>query len=143
MVAACLVPVMIAEALALGLGAPLPVVAVAAMVTGLALGVYAVIFQTMMQTAVPAAVLARVSAFDLLGSELAQPAGYALAGPAGAAVGPHGFLAAGAAVVFLGAAAMTLPRSLRDRALAYGSRSQTAESVSVSQDREPEGGGLP
>jgi predicted MFS family arabinose efflux permease len=144
MVAACLVPVMIAEALALGLGAPVPVVAAAATVTGLAMGIYAVIFQTMMQTAVPAAVLARVSAFDLLGSELAQPAGYALAGPSGTAVGLHTFLAAGSAVVFLGAVVMTLPRSLRDRALAYGSRSRgrMAEPAGVRHDREPEGGGL-
>jgi predicted MFS family arabinose efflux permease len=138
MVAACLVPVMIAEALALGLSAPVPVVAAAASVTGLAVGIYAVIFQTMLQAAVPVAVLARVSAFDLLGSELAQPAGYALAGPVAAAVGLHSFLAVSSAVVFLTAAAMALPRSLRDRALAYGSR--TAESVSVSHDRKPEGG---
>jgi hypothetical protein len=106
------------------------------------MGIYFVIFQTMMQTAVPAAVLARVSAFDLLGSELAQPAGYALAGPAGTAVGPHTFLAAGSAVVFLGAAAMTLPRSLRDRALAYGSRNRVPESADVSHEPEPEDGGL-
>jgi hypothetical protein len=109
---------MVAEALALGLGAPVAVVA-AATVTGLGLGIYFVIFQAMMQTAVPAAVLARVSAFDLLGSELAQPAGYALAGPIGMAVGLHSFLAASSAVVFLAAAAMALPRSLRDRALTY------------------------
>jgi MFS family permease len=139
MAAACLVPVMIAEALALGLGAPVPVVAVAAAVTGLAVGIYAVIFQTMLQTAVPAAVLARVSAYDLLGSELAQPAGYALAGPVGMAVGLHSFLVLGSAVVFLAAAAMALPRSLRDRSLAYGS---TAQAVSASHDGEPESGGL-
>jgi hypothetical protein len=88
-------------------------------------------------------VLALLLAFDLLGSELAQPAGYALAGPAGTAVGLHTFLAAGSAVVFLGAAAMTLPRSLRDRALAYGSRSRTAEPAGISHDREPDGGGPP
>jgi hypothetical protein len=86
-VAACLVPVMIAEALALGLGAPVAVVAAATAVTGLAMGVYAVIFQAMMQTAVPGTVLARVSAFDLLGSEAGKPVGYALAGPIGVAVG--------------------------------------------------------
>lgn len=93
-----------------------------------------------MQTAVPAAVLARVSAFDLLGSELAQPAGYALAGPAGTAVGLHSFLAVGSTVVFLGAAAMALPRSLRDRALSYGSR--TTASVDAGHDGEAESGGL-
>ena len=79
--------IMIAEALALGLGAPVAVVAAATAVTGLAMGVYAVIFQAMMQTAVPGTVLARVSAFDLLGSEAGKPVGYALAGPIGVAVG--------------------------------------------------------
>jgi MFS family permease len=111
--AACLVPVMIAEALALGLGAPLTVVAASAGVTGLAMGAYSVIFQTTMQATVCAAVLARVSAFDLVGSELAQPAGYALAGPIGMAIGLHAVLTAGSAVMVVAAVALTLPRSLR------------------------------
>jgi hypothetical protein len=36
--------------------------------------------------------LARVTSIDLLVSEGGQPVGYALAGPAGVAVGPHAFL---------------------------------------------------
>jgi predicted MFS family arabinose efflux permease len=118
--AACLMPVMTAEALALGLGASLAVVAALAGVTGLAMGAYSVIFQTTMQATVPAAVLARVSAFDLVGSELAQPAGYALAGPIGMAIGPHAVLIAGSAVMVIAAAALTLPRSLRVPAEAHG-----------------------
>jgi hypothetical protein len=109
LVAGCLAPVMIAEAMALGLGAPLPVVAAAAAVTGAAMGVQGVIFQTAIQRTVPAAVLARVSAFDLLGSELGQPVGYALAGPIGMAVGPHDFLTFSAAVTFIAVAAFILP----------------------------------
>jgi len=73
---------------------------------------------------------------------LARPAGYALAGPVAAVVGMHSFLAAGSGVVFVGAAAMAMPRSLRDRALAHSGRSRMAESASVSHDPEPEGGGL-
>ncbi len=69
----CLVPVMTAEALALGLGAPLAVVALAAVVTGAAMGAQNVIFQTAMQTSVAHAVLARVTAIDLLGSEGGSP----------------------------------------------------------------------
>ena len=95
---ACLCPAGIAEALALGLGAPVPVVGAAAAVTGLTLGIISVNFQTTMQATVPAAVLARVAAFDLLGSELGQPVGYALAGPIGLAVGLHSFLIASAVV---------------------------------------------
>jgi Major Facilitator Superfamily len=72
-VIACLVPVMTAEALALGLGAPLPAVALGAAVTGLAMGAQSVIFQTAMQTSIPPAVLARVTAIDLVGSRAGSP----------------------------------------------------------------------
>jgi hypothetical protein len=60
-------------------------------------------------------VLARVTAFDLVGSEGGQPIGYALAGPAAMAVGAHIFLAVGAAAMFVAAAAFTRLRPLRDR----------------------------
>jgi len=109
------VPVMTAETLALGLGAPLAIVALATAVTGLAIGTQSVIFQTAMQTSVPPAVLARVTAIDLLGSEGGQPIGYALAGPVGTAVGAHTFLAASAAGMFIAAAAFTLLRPLQAR----------------------------
>jgi len=106
---------MTGQALALGLGAPLAVVALATAVTGVAMGIQSVIFQTAMQTSVPAAVLARVTAIDLLGSEGGQPIGYALAGPVGMAVGVHIFLAASAAGMCIAAAAFTLLRPLRGR----------------------------
>jgi hypothetical protein len=109
------VPVMTAEALTLGLGAPLAIVALGATVTGLATGAQSVIFQTAMQTSIPPAVLARVTAIDLLGSEGGQPIGYALAGPVGAAAGAHTFLAASAAGMFIAAAAFTLLRPLQAR----------------------------
>jgi predicted MFS family arabinose efflux permease len=99
--AACLVPVMTAEALALGLGGSLAVVAAAAGISGLAMGAQAVIFQTAMQTSVSPAVLARVAALDLLGSQGGQPIGYALAGPVSLAIGANVVLAAAAAGMFL------------------------------------------
>jgi hypothetical protein len=104
---------MTAEALALGLGAPLAVVILAAAVTGVAIGAESVIFQTTVQTSIPPAVLARVTAIDLLGSEGGQPLGYVLAGPAAAAAGAHTLLAASAVGMFLAAAAFTLLRPLR------------------------------
>jgi hypothetical protein len=110
---AWLMPLMTAEALALGLGAPLDVVAVAGVVTGLAFGAQAVFFQTAMQVSVPPDVLARVTAYDLLGSEAAQPAGYALAGPVGAAVGPHAYLAVSGAAMLLASLAFTALPPLR------------------------------
>jgi hypothetical protein len=109
----CLVPVMTAEALALGLGAPLAVVALAAVVTGAAMGAQNVIFQTAMQTSVAPAVLARVTAIDLLGSEGGQPVGYALAGPAGAAVGANTLLAVSAVGTLIAATTFAFLRPLR------------------------------
>jgi len=112
---ACLLPVMTAEALALGLGAPLPVVAAAAALTGVALGAQAVLFQTAMQTSVRPDVLARVAAIDLVGSEGGQPVGYALAGPLAAAVGAHAFLTASATLMALAGTAFAFLPTLRAR----------------------------
>jgi MFS family permease len=110
---AVLMPVMTAEALTLGLGAPLPAVAAAAVVTGLAMGVQTVFFATAMQVSVRPDVLARVAAIDLLGSEGGQPAGYALAGPAAAAVGAHAFLTGSAVVMAVAGAAFAFLPALR------------------------------
>jgi hypothetical protein len=58
-------------------------------------------------------VLARVIAFDLLGSELALPAGYALAGPIGIAIGLHTVMTASAALALIAVTALALPVPLR------------------------------
>jgi hypothetical protein len=110
---AVLMPVMTAEALALGLGAPLAAVAALAVVTGLAMGVQTVFFATAMQTSVRPDVLARVAAIDLVGSEGGQPVGYALAGPLAAAVGAHAFLTASAALMALAGTAFAFLPTLR------------------------------
>jgi MFS family permease len=109
---AWLMPAMTTQALALGLGAPLAAVAAAAVITGLAIGLQSVLFQTAMQTSIPPEALARVTAFDLLGSEGGQPIGYALAGPLGAAIGARTYLAYSAAGIFIAASAFTRLRPL-------------------------------
>jgi hypothetical protein len=103
-------------------------------VSGLAMGVQFVVFQTTLQRTVPAAVLARVTAFDLVGSELGQPVGYALAGPGAEAVGPHAFLTACAAAALVLVAPFAGAPSLRepDEALARLG-AQALESPSVHQ----------
>jgi Major Facilitator Superfamily len=121
---ACSCPFGVTEALALGLGAPVAVIGVAGAVAGFVMGLQFVIFQTTMQTAVPPAVLARVAAFDLLGSELGQPAGYALAGPLGAVAGLRAVLTASAVVASVAVAALALPGSLREPARALGRRAE-------------------
>ena len=115
LILAGLVPVMTAEAMALGIGASLPVVAVAAAGSGVAFGVQAVLFPTAMQSAIPPEVLSRVAAIDLLGSEAGQPVGYALAGPIGLAVGAHAVLAAAAIGMLAGSVAFAFLPSLRTR----------------------------
>ncbi len=115
LLAAGLCPAGITEALALGFGAPVPVIGVTAVVSGLAMGAQFVIFQTTMQSSVPAPVLARVAAFDLLGSELGQPVGYAIAGPVGAAVGIRGFLTGCAAIALVAVLPFAVAPSLRTR----------------------------
>ena len=110
---AVLMPVMTAEALALGLGAPRAAVAGAAVVTGLAMGVQTVFFATAVQASVRPDMLARVAAIDLVGSEGGQPVGYALAGPLAAAVGAHAFLTASAVVMAAAGAAFTFVPALR------------------------------
>jgi MFS family permease len=119
-VIAGLMPMMTAEALALGLGAPLAAVAAAAVVTGLAMGVQTVFFATAMQASVRPGVLARVAAIDLLGSEGGQPIGYALAGPAAAAIGAHVFLTGSAVIMAAAGAAFAFLPALR-----AGLRSET------------------
>jgi MFS family permease len=111
----CLVPVMTGEAFTLGLGAPLPAVAVATAASGVAFGIQAVIFPTAMQTSIRPEVLSRVTAIDLLGSEAGQPIGYALAGPIGEAVGAHTVLAAAAIGMFIASTAFPLLRPLRSK----------------------------
>jgi hypothetical protein len=115
LVIACLLPFMTGEALALGLGLPLPAVALMTAVSGLALGVQAVIFPTAMQMGVPPDLLARVTSIDLLTSEGGQPAGYVLAGPVGAAVGPHVYLTSAAIGIIAVSLAYALLPSLRVR----------------------------
>ena len=111
---ACMCPAGAAEALALGLGAPVAVIAAAAVLAGVALGLQFLMLQTTMQLCVPPAVLARVAALDLIGSELGQPAGYALAGPAAAILGLRTFVTAAAVVCIAASAPFVLAPALRD-----------------------------
>jgi MFS family permease len=110
-----LMPVMTGEAMAIGLGGSLLVVALAAIGSGVAFGVQAVTFPTAMQSAIAPELLSRVAAIDLLGSEAGQPVGYALAGPLGQAVGAHAVLAAAAIGMLAGSVAFAFLPALRTR----------------------------
>lgn len=81
-------------AVLLGVGAPLWIVFAAALVNGLGFEVFGVFWLTTMQTEVPAEALARVGAYDALGSLLLTPVGLVVAGPMIAAWGLHPALVA-------------------------------------------------
>lgn len=125
---ACSCPAGVAEALALGLGAPTAVIAIAAVLGGVALGMQFLIFQTTLQMSVPTVVLARVAALDLIGSELGQPVGYALAGPVAAVIGLRTCVTVAALVFFGASVPFILAPALRDSTESLARLgSQTAE----------------
>jgi MFS family permease len=71
----------------LAAGAPLWTVVSAGAVTGVGIEVFSVLWATALQQHIPAALLARVSAYDSLGSIAFTPIGLALAGPVSTALG--------------------------------------------------------
>jgi hypothetical protein len=90
---------------ALAAPVPLPAVAAAALVAGIATEVFAVNWITTMQQEIPPNLLSRLSAYDYLGSQALAPAGTALAGPLAASFGTAPILVAGG----VGIIALTIP----------------------------------
>jgi MFS family permease len=85
----------------LALGAPVWVIAAAALVGGVSFGIFMTLWDTTMQQRVPDEALSRVSSFDWMGSLALLPLGYALAGPAADRVGvdPVLYVAAATSIV--------------------------------------------
>ena len=83
---------------ALAVPAPLAIVLVAAVLSGVGLELFNVFFVTSLQQHVPAERLARVTSYEALGSFVLIPIGYAVAGPAADAFGVSTTLWAAAAV---------------------------------------------
>jgi MFS family permease len=97
-------------AAALGLGAPLAVVAVAAFAGGAALEYLSVIWDTTMQREIPMEALSRVCSYDALGSLLLGPVGLVLAGPSVALFGAgHALLASAGLITLATLAALAAP----------------------------------
>lgn len=76
--------------LALALVTPLPVVCAATFTVGVATEVMMVLWMVALARAIPPGKLARVSAYDALGSVMAMPLGALAAGPVSAAIGVRG-----------------------------------------------------
>lgn len=102
----------------LALDAPLWLIATASTLGGASFGVFQALWDTSMQQRVPPKALSRVSSFDWMGSLALLPAGFALAGPAGAAFGVDEvlvFAACAGAVLALAMAADPDIRRFRSR----------------------------
>lgn len=95
----------------------LPLLA-AALLAGVGIEVFAVLWDTALQQHVPLGALSRVSAYDMLGSVAIVPVGQALAGPLAALVGTRTTILGAALLILLaGVAPLAVPsvRALRRR----------------------------
>jgi MFS family permease len=94
-------------------GSPLPAVAGAAFLAGVANDVFGVLWSTTMQREVPAEALSRVSSWDLLGSLSFAPLGLLVAGPIADVTGAPAALWGCAALVVLATAGAALAPGVR------------------------------
>jgi len=98
----------------LAITAPWPVIAASAVVSGIGVELFAVFWDTALQSHVPNDVLSRVSAWDAIGSLVLIPAAYAVIGPLAEAIGIEATLWLCAGVVFVSISGQLLSRDVRD-----------------------------
>jgi hypothetical protein len=99
--------------LAIATHASLPLLLAAAVVNGAGWAFWSVMWQTSVQTHVPPAILNRVTAYEVFGSDGSLPIGQALAGPVAGLIGGERVLAASAAVGALGSTTLLLVPAVR------------------------------
>jgi len=99
--------------LSLAMVLPLPAVCVASFGLGVFIEMMMVQWTVTMARNIPPDKLARVSAYDVLGSVMAMPVGALIAGPLGAAIGISSAQYAAAAVIVLASALALIPRDVR------------------------------
>jgi predicted MFS family arabinose efflux permease len=110
-VAACVLPAL--PMLLLAAVAPVPAIALAALVGGSGSMVFNTLWETTLQQHVPPAALSRVSAYDWFGSLTFQPIGFALVGPIAAALGLTATLYAAAVADLVVIGSLLLVRDVR------------------------------
>jgi MFS family permease len=101
------------SSLSLAMLLPLPVICVAAFGLGVAIEMMSVIWTVTMVTKIPSDKLARVSAYDALGSSMGMPAGALAAGPIASLVGVSATQYGAAAITVLASALTLIPREVR------------------------------
>jgi MFS family permease len=99
--------------LSLGMLWPLPVVCLASFFLGITLEITMVQWTVAMARNIPRARLARVSAYDALGSVIAMPVGAVVAGPVAAAIGVSATDYGAVAVIVVASALALIPREVR------------------------------
>ena len=99
--------------LSLAMVLPLPAVCVASFSLGVFIEMMMVQWTVTMARNIPPDKLARVSAYDVLGSVMAMPAGALIAGPLGAAIGISTAQYAAAATIIVASALALIPRDVR------------------------------
>jgi len=99
--------------LSLAMVLPLPAVCVASFALGVFIEMMMVQWTVTMARNIAPDKLARVSAYDVLGSVMAMPAGALIAGPLGAAIGISSAQYAAAAVIIVASALALIPRDVR------------------------------
>jgi MFS family permease len=92
---------------------PLPVICLTAFGLGVTMEIMMVQWTVALARNIPPGKLARVSAYDLLGSVMAMPAGALIAGPLAAAVGVSATQYGAAALIVVASALALIPRDVR------------------------------
>ncbi len=101
------------SSLSLAMLLPLPVICVIAFGLGMAIEMMMVVWTVTMAVKIPSDMLARVSAYDALGSSMGMPAGALVAGPIAAVIGVSATQYGAAAVTLIASALTLIPRDVR------------------------------
>jgi MFS family permease len=99
--------------LSLAMLLPLPVICVTAFGLGIAIEMMSVIWTVTMAAKIRPEMLARVSAYDGLGSMMGMPVGAVVAGPIAAAIGVSATQYGAAAITLIASALALIPRDVR------------------------------
>ena len=122
---------------AFAIGAPLPLVAACALGTGFGFSLLMIWWETALARHIPPGALARVSAWDWMGSQALLPLGFLVAGPLAAALGANVVLGVGSVIglVLLGLA--LLPHETRELRSEPRAESARATASAGASERAP------
>jgi MFS family permease len=102
-----------AESVLLAFAAPLAAIVAAAVLVGVGVETFGVLWDTALQQQIPREKLSRVSSYDALGSFVAIPIGLSIAGPLASVIGVEQTLILAAAMVAVPTALVLLSRDVR------------------------------